>query len=178
MEADQTTLRNTAPDPPPREIHPDRPVPPKPVKRILAAASGGGHWVQLCRLMPAFNGHDTAFLTTMTGNRTDVPSARFYSIRGASLWNKLGLIRMCLQVLWIVIRERPDVVISTGAAVGYFSLRIGKLFGARTIWIDSIANVDKLSISGKHVGRHADLWLTQWPQLAKPEGPQYYGAVL
>jgi hypothetical protein len=151
---------------------------PRQKKRLLAVASGGGHWIQLCRLMPAFDGHDTAFLTTISSNIASVNSARFYVIRGASLWEKLGLVRMGLQVFWILLRERPDVVITTGAAIGYFAVRIGKLLGARTIWIDSIANVEKLSVSGQHVARHADLWLTQWPQLAKPEGPKYLGAVL
>jgi len=150
----------------------------KPVKRILAVASGGGHWVQLCRLMPVFDGHDTAFLTTNSSNRDAVGSSRFYSIKTASIWNKFGLMRMGLQVLWILLWERPDIVISTGAAVGYLSLRMGKWFKARTVWVDSIANVDTLSVSGKHVRPYADLWLTQWPQLSKPEGPAYMGAVL
>ena len=44
---------------------------------------------------------------------------------------------------------RPDVVISTGAAPGAFALFFGKLFGAKTIWIDGIASTSKLSMSGK-----------------------------
>jgi hypothetical protein len=148
------------------------------VKRILAAASGGGHWVQLCRLMPAFHGHEVTFLTTRASNRAQVGQSHFRVIRDANLWHKFGLCRMALQIFWILLRERPDVIISTGAAIGYFSIRIGKFLGARTIWVDSIANVDKLSLSGRHIGRHADLWLTQWPHLAQPNGPQYVGAVL
>ncbi|MCI5150914.1 MAG: UDP-N-acetylglucosamine--LPS N-acetylglucosamine transferase, partial [Candidatus Electrothrix sp. MAN1_4] len=50
--------------------------------------------------------------------------------------------------------------------------------GARTIWIDSIANSDKLSMSGQKVGKYADLWLTQWEHLARPEGPHYHGTVI
>jgi hypothetical protein len=70
------------------------------------------------------------------------------------------------------------MVISTGALPGYFSLRLAKLFGVKTIWIDSIANVEELSLSGQMIGKHADLWLTQWPHLAKPGGPLYRGTVL
>jgi hypothetical protein len=79
-----------------------------------------------------------------------------------------------------MIKHRPDVVISTGAASGYFALRIGKLFGAKTIWLDSIANAEELSLSGAKVQKHADLWLTQWEHLANPQegGPEYKGAVL
>ena len=96
----------------------------------------------------------------------------------ATRWNKLKLLRMALQITWILLRERPDVVVSTGAAPGYFALRLGKWLGARTIWIDSIANVERLSLSGQRIGPHADLWLTQWPHLARPDGPQFPGGVL
>jgi hypothetical protein len=83
-----------------------------------------------------------------------------------------------LEVFWIICKERPDIVISTGAAPGYLAIRVGKLFGARSVWVDSIANAEQLSMSGAMAGRYADLWLTQWPDLAKPDGPHYRGAVL
>jgi hypothetical protein len=73
---------------------------------------------------------------------------------------------------------RPDVVISTGAAPGYFAILFGKKLGAKTIWLDSIANVDELSMSGRAVGKYADLWLTQWEHLATEGGPDFIGAVL
>ena len=57
-------------------------------------------------------------------------------------------------------------------------MRFGKLIGARTIWIDSLANVDQLSKAGRMAGPHADLWLTQWPDLAGDNGPDYAGQVL
>jgi hypothetical protein len=73
---------------------------------------------------------------------------------------------------------RPDVVISTGAAPGFLALRLGRLLGARTIWVDSVANGEELSMSGKLAGRYADLWLTQWEHLAHEGGPQFRGNVL
>ncbi len=45
---------------------------------------------------------------------------------------------MAAKLVWLLLKERPDIVITTGAAPGYFCLRLGKLLGARTIWIDSI----------------------------------------
>ena len=147
-------------------------------KRILAVASGGGHWVQLLRLRPAFEGHRVAYVTVRGSYRADVGDARFYVINDATRWDKVGLVRMAIKLLWIMLRERPHVVVSTGAAPGYFAIRFGKLLGARAVWIDSIANVEEVSMTGSSVGKHADLWLTQWSHLAKPEGPRYEGAVL
>jgi len=89
-----------------------------------------------------------------------------------------SLVKLALQVFWIVLKVRPDVVFSTGAAPGFFALMFGKLFGARTIWLDSIANAQKLSVSGQKVRPFADLWLTQWEELSSNKGPDYRGAVV
>ncbi|RMF81533.1 MAG: UDP-N-acetylglucosamine--LPS N-acetylglucosamine transferase [Planctomycetota bacterium] len=146
--------------------------------RVLAVASGGGHWVQMMRLWPALEEADTAFVTVSEAYRPQARGRRFYVVPDATRWNKLGLIRMSLRVLQVLLRERPDAVISTGAAPGYVALRLGKWLGARTLWLDSIANVEELSLSGRRIGKHVDVWLTQWPHLASDNGPTYRGAVL
>jgi hypothetical protein len=141
-------------------------------------ASGGGHWVQLLRIVPAFENHDVAFVTVDRRYRSQIGNQRFYAVRDATRWDKLGLVRQALRVFLILLRERSDVVVSTGASVGFFALLFGRLFRARTVWIDSLANVDRLSLSGERVGRFADLWLTQWEHLARHDGPRYEGTVL
>ena len=146
--------------------------------RILAVASGGGHWVQLLRLRPAFAGHHVEWVTVSDSYRTDVAPAPLHRVPDATRWNKFALIWLALRTAWIVFRVRPDVVITTGAAPGWFAVMFGRLFGARTAWIDSMANVDRLSLSGEAAARWSDLWLTQWPTLARPEGPAYQGSVL
>jgi UDP-N-acetylglucosamine:LPS N-acetylglucosamine transferase len=94
------------------------------------------------------------------------------------MWDKLGLIKLAFSVLRQVIAIRPEVVISTGAAPGFFAILFGKLLGAKTIWVDSIANADELSVAGKKVKPWADLWLTQWEHLQSDKGPKYYGSIL
>jgi hypothetical protein len=146
--------------------------------RLLAVASGGGHWVQLLRLRPAFSGAEVVYVTVDRAYRDDIGSARFHVVNDATRWNKLGLLRMALRMGWLVLRERPDVIVTTGAAPGFFAVRLGRLIGARTAWIDSMANVQRLSLCGSKAGPMSDLWLTQWPGLASPQGPHYQGAVL
>lgn len=147
-------------------------------KKILAVSSGGGHWVELMRLAPAFEAHDTVAATVDEAYRSETGATRFYTIRDVTRWNKFLWVQTLMKLMWILMLERPDVVVSTGALPGYFSLRLARLFGARTIWVDSIANVEELSLSGRMIGKYADLWLTQWPHLATPSGPFYRGAVL
>jgi UDP-N-acetylglucosamine:LPS N-acetylglucosamine transferase len=146
--------------------------------RILALSSGGGHWVQLLRLRPAFEGCDVVFATVNPAYRIDVEGASFRVIPDANRWRKVSLLRSAIGILRVLWRERPDVVVSTGAAPGYFAIRLARLFRARTIWVDSVANIDELSLSGQRAGPHATLWLTQWAHLAQPEGPRYRGSVL
>lgn len=149
------------------------------MKRVLLVASGGGHWVQLLRLREAWAGQDIAYVTVQEAYRSQVGDARFYAVVDATRWDRLRLLKMMMQVSWIVLRERPDVVVTTGAAPGVVALRVGKWLGAKTVWVDSIANVEAMSMSGLRVREFADLWLTQWPHLAQGEGaPQYLGAVL
>jgi UDP-N-acetylglucosamine:LPS N-acetylglucosamine transferase len=147
-------------------------------KKILAVASGGGHWIQLLRLRPALEDHEVIYVSVVASYGSDVKPDSFHLVNDATRWNKLGLILLALRILAIVLRERPDIVLSTGAAPGYFALRFGKLFGAKTLWIDSAANAEELSMSGRLAGKHADLWLTQWPDLAQPDGPAYRGRVI
>lgn len=146
--------------------------------RILAIASGGGHWVQLLRLRPALEGHRVTFVTVRESYRGDVEGAPFRVVNDATRWDKVGLATMALRLIWVMVRVRPQVVLSTGAAPGYFAIRLGKMLGARTVWVDSIANVEAMSMTGTLVRKHADLWLTQWAHLAEENGPSYAGAVL
>ena len=147
-------------------------------KKVLAVASSGGHWAQLLRLRSAFEGHEAVFVTTQSDSRGDVASHRFHCIPDANRNSKLRMVLLMLRTFLVVLRERPDVVVSTGAAPGYFALRFGRLFGARTLWLESIANVEELSLSTKLARPYADLLLTQWPHLARPDGPHYRGSVL
>lgn len=147
-------------------------------KRVLAIASGGGHWVELMRIKPALDQHDVAYATVSESYRSHVAGARFHVVPDVTRWDRVGLLRCSARVLALLLRERPEVVISTGALPGFFGIVLAKALGIRTIWLDSIANVEELSMSGQKVGPFADLWLTQWPELARPRGPHYAGAIL
>lgn len=145
--------------------------------KLLAVASGGGHWVQLRRLQPAFEGAEVTWVTTQPDYQKEVKGA-FYAVKDANLWDKPALLKMFVQVAWLMMKLRPDVVITTGAAPGFAAIVFGRLMGAKTIWLDSIANSETLSTSGKKAKRWAHVWLTQWEHLSTVDGPDFWGAVL
>lgn len=147
-------------------------------ERVLAISSGGGHWVQLLRLRPAFADCDVVYASTRECNRYDVPGQLYYSVPEASASTRLHAAHCAVSVAALLARVRPSVIVTTGALPGYLAVRIARLFGVRSIWVDSIANADHLSKSGEHIGDHVDVWLTQWEHLAGPNGPEYRGSVL
>lgn len=148
-----------------------------PVPKVVAVASGGGHWVQLLRLRPAFDQADVTFVTTRADLRDDVPDCPFRLVPEANRWQKWDLIRCAFAMGRSLIAVRPDVIVTTGAAPGYLAIRLGKLLGARTIWVDSVANAEELSMSGHRALRHADVCITQWEHLAEAGGARYHGSV-
>lgn len=150
----------------------------KPRRIVLAIASGGGHWIQLHRLSEAFAGHRVVWVASDPSLEEDVPGHEFHTVQDASREEPLLVFKLLFQVARLVLRVRPDVVISTGAAPGMLGVLFGKLAGAQTIWVDSVANAEQLSLSGRLVRPFADLWMTQWEHLAGEGGPRYEGSVL
>jgi len=136
---------------------------------IFAIASIGGHWVQLLRLMPLFKLNDMTFASTKASLEEMVKGYKYYTVPDANRNNKLDLIKCCLSITWVIISSRPKVIITTGAAPGLFGIFIGRLLGIKTIWIDSMANVEKLSLSGNIALKIADRVYTQWQHLSTPK---------
>lgn len=147
--------------------------------KIVAIASGGGHWEQLMLMRPAFASADVLYLTTLDGLPQRAGIAQYGLLHEC---NRNQLKRIGSNV-WRLARTflefKPDVVVSTGALPGLIALALAKyVFGARTIWIDSIANGEQLSMSGSYAKRFADLTLTQWEEVAEKERVEFRGAVL
>lgn len=147
--------------------------------KILMISSCGGHWVQMNRLVPVFNDEALHFASTEASYAAVNPSYPFYFVPEASRTSSVfTILKQALSVLKIVWRIRPDIVITTGASTGFFALFFAKKLGAKTIWLDSIANVDSVSMSGEKSAKYADLYITQWEDLARNDGPHYFGSVI
>lgn len=147
-------------------------------RRLLAIASGGGHWQQLMLMRPAFEGTDPLFLTTLPGLPEKFGASPAAIVPDCNRNEKVAILRTTAAVARHVIRHRPHVIISTGALPGVIALALGRAVGARTIWVDSVANADEMSMSGNLARRFAHLWLSQWDHVARAAGADYAGSVL
>ena len=148
--------------------------------RICLAASAGGHLNQLLRIESSWHGYDTFSITT-----SDIVAKKLqkygptYAVGECNREYPLRVIRVFFRCVRIIFSQRPDVLISTGAAVGCIACFLGWLLGAKVIWMDSITNVEGMSLSGKMVRRIAHLCLVQWPELTeKYKGVEYAGSVI
>ncbi|MEO5979827.1 MAG: oligosaccharide biosynthesis protein Alg14 [Chryseolinea sp.] len=134
--------------------------------KVLAIASAGGHWVQLLRLIPAFEEQSIIFVSTNKNFSESVAGHEFYCVPDGNRWNKVKLMYTGLCVALVIFKVWPTTIITTGAAPGLMGIIVGRLIGAKTIWIDSIANVERMSMSGRIALWVAHKCYTQWPHLA------------
>ena len=138
--------------------------------------------MQLRRLAPAFP-PGTIWVSTDPGHADAVAPDRFFFVPDANRWNKVALAWAAMRIAWMVLRLRPTHVVTTGAAPGWFMLVFAGILGARTLWIDSIANAEELSLSGSKARRWANRVWTQWPNLVEDESSdgtrvEHHGSIL
>ena len=147
--------------------------------RVLLVSSGGGHWIEMSRLLPAFEGSRVAIATPDPAvAAVGYGAEKHYRIRDFSKddWWRLPL--AFAHLFCIVIASRASCVVSTGAAPGLVAIVAARLLGRRTLWIDSIANAARLSLSGRIAVHVSHATVSQWEHLAGYRGVEYWGSVL
>lgn len=69
------------------------------------------------------------------------------------------------KIAWKVLRkEKPDLIISSGAAVAVPFFYLGKLFGAKLVYIEVFDRIDKPTMTGKMVYPIVDKFIVQWEE--------------
>lgn len=136
--------------------------------KVCFIASSGGHLQELNFLADLQNEYDTFLITEKSDFQKQYHFTRTYYVNKIDRKEKhfgLHFIRLTGNSFWIMCRERPDAVISSGALAAVPMLYLGKIFRKKIIFIESIARVEELSMTGKLVYPIADLFIVQWKQL-------------
>jgi UDP-N-acetylglucosamine:LPS N-acetylglucosamine transferase len=145
---------------------------------VLAVGSHGGHWVELLLLEPALCGLSVAFLSSHATGQEDVPAGSlFVAVPDANLRTPLKAMSCLWQVIRVIRSLRPRVVLSTGAAPGLFAVLVGRALGAKTIWVESLCGVSRLTVSGRLARCFVSRFFVQWPELAADDA-EYHGNLL
>ena len=149
---------------------------PSPKLRVCLAASGGGHVRQLLDLQDVWSDHDAFFVTEDTAlgrtlsdqHRTHfVPHFAWGQARLGAPFRMIGrAVSSFIQCATIMRRERPDVILTTGAGAVIFAVFWARLLGARVVVIESFARFEGPSLFGRMASRLAHHMVVQSPKLA------------
>lgn len=134
---------------------------------IFAVASIGGHWIQLLRIAEGLKEHfNITYCSTNPKCAAMVVGEDYFLTSDFSRWDAYKVFPSFIKFIGRFIKKRPKAVITTGAAPGLTALLAAKILGIKTIWIDSIANAEHLSFSGRIAKRFASRTYTQWEELS------------
>lgn len=139
---------------------------------VCLISSHGGHLHELSEAVKGLD-HPCYWVTyATTHTRQMLKDKRHYFVIDPHL-SKFKYLINAFQALWHLLRERPKVIISTGAGIAIPTMLLGKfLFRSKLIFIESAANVVTPSHTAKFMYRYADLFLTQWPDMVETEFPK------
>lgn len=143
-------------------------------KKICLVSASGGHFEQLNRLKPLLETYDGFIVTERT--RFSVEANYFVTQTGFrdKGWIR-NSIKLFIEVMKIWIKEKPDIVISTGTYVVLPFIIMCKIHKKKLIYIETFARVTDTTKAGKMMYKFADLFIYQWPELKKYYPNGVYG---
>jgi len=136
--------------------------------KLLLVCSSGGHfyqlfslrdfWKEYARCWVTFKKDDTIFRLT---------NERIYWAHEPTNRNLKNLIRNLFLAWKVIAREKPDLIISTGAGVAVPFIYVGRLFRCKTIYIESLTRIHQMSLTGMMVYPLVDDFLVQWREMSR-----------
>lgn len=148
-------------------------------KKICIAASAGGHLTEALQLKDVWKGKEHFFISDRRVNAIDLgKKEKVYFITPARR-NLARLIVSLNETRKIFSSENPDIIISTGAEIGFPAIILGVILSKKVIYIESIARINSPSLTGQLVYPFVKDFYVQWPQSKKffPKA-KYVGAVV
>lgn len=137
-------------------------------KKICFAASSGGHFEQIMMLRPLMDKYDSFLITEKTSYHTKVHGEKMYYQKQINRKEKLMIPKLLWNIivsLYIYIKERPDVVITTGVLAMIPISIIAKKAGKKLIYIESFAKINSPTKTGKFLYKYADVFYVQWESM-------------
>lgn len=141
-------------------------------EKVCFLASSGGHLEEISRLVEIEEKYDN-FLVTEKGSFDELHFAKkvfhVYQVNRKEILFFFKFIGLIFAAFWILLKEKPTVLISTGALATVPFCMVGKLLGKRIVYIESFARVDTPSLTGKimYKLKLANLFVVQWEDMLK-----------
>ncbi len=136
--------------------------------KLCLVGSSGGHLTHLYMLKPFWKTKERFWVTfDKEDARSLLKDEKVYPCYFPTNRNIKNLIRNTFLAIKILRKEKPDVIISSGAAVAVSFFYLGKLFGAKTVYIEVFDRIDKPTLTGKLVYPVTDRFIVQWEEMKK-----------
>ena len=134
--------------------------------KICLVGSSGGHLTHLYVLKPLWENNERFWVTF---NKVDANSIlkeeKVYHCHFPTNRNIINLIKNTFLAIKVLRKEKPDLIISSGAAVAVPFFYLGKLRGAKTVYIEVFDRIDKPTLTGKLVKPVTDKFIVQWDEM-------------
>ena len=136
--------------------------------KICLVGSSGGHLTHLYLLKPFWEKKERFWVTFDKEDASSIlENETFYPCHYPTNRNLKNLIKNTILAFNILRKEHPDVIISSGAAVAVPFFYLGKLFGAKTVYIEVFDRIDAPTLTGKLVYPVTDKFIVQWEEMKK-----------
>jgi len=152
------------------------------MKKVLFISSTGGHLNELLQLRPMFKKYKSYLITEKTKTTVDIEDKDlneiYYLIYGTKHKPLIYIFKLlinCFKSLYYFIKINPDVIITTGAHTAGPMCCIGKIFGKKIIYIETFANIETKTITGRLIYKFADLFIVQWESMLELYPNAVYG---
>lgn len=133
--------------------------------RVALVCSSGGHLTQLHRLQPWWRTHERLWVTFDTLDAVSLLEGE--RVIWAHHPTTRSLLRAVLNLAlawWTLRRERPDVVVSNGAAVAVPFFLVAKILAIPTVYVEVVDRLDTRTLTGRLVYPLADVFCAQWEE--------------
>lgn len=137
--------------------------------KVCIPTSSGGHLTHMRMLMPVLEGAADRFWVTFDKEdaNTALAGERVYHCHFPTNRNVKNTVRNTLLAVRVLRKERPDLIVSSGAAIAVPFFLAGKLMGAKTVYVEVFDRMDAPTLTGRLVRRFADLFVVQWPEMTR-----------
>ena len=150
-------------------------------KKVLFISSTGGHLSELLQLKDLFSKYDSYIITEKTKSTLNLKEKYnnvnylVYGTKDHKLVYPFKLLYNCFKSLFLYIRIRPKVIVTTGTHTAVPMCYIGKLFGSKIIFVETFANSKSKTLSGKLVYPIANTFIVQWESMLELYPKAKYG---
>lgn len=143
------------------------------MKKVLFISSTGGHLNELLQLEPMFKKYESYIVTEKT-KTTKTLKNDYKNVSYLMYGTKHRILKYIFVAIFNVIKSfilyckiRPNVIVTTGAHTAVPICLIGKLFKTKIVYIETFANIETKTLTGKIIYPIADLFIVQWETMLK-----------